>query len=81
MKRPPTLELRGPGGVLPLRAEDEPLAPGHPMWDVPGLLITPHVSGFRRDHWDAVVALFAENRRRFAAGTPLLNVVDKGAGY
>ena len=60
---------------------DEPLAPGHPMWDVPGLLITPHVSGFRRDHWDAVVALFAENRRRFAAGTPLLNVVDKGAGY
>ena len=59
----------------------EPLAPDHPLWDVPNLLITPHVSGFRRDHWDAAVALFAENRRRFAAGKALLNVVDKEAGY
>jgi phosphoglycerate dehydrogenase-like enzyme len=60
---------------------DEPLAPDHPMWDVPNLLITPHVSGFRHDHWDAAVALFVENRRRHAAGEPLLNVVDKRAGY
>jgi phosphoglycerate dehydrogenase-like enzyme len=60
---------------------DEPLASDDPMWDVPNLLITPHVSGFRRDHWDAAVALFVENRRRFAAGQPLLNVVDKKAGY
>jgi len=60
---------------------DEPLGPDDPMWDVPNLLITPHVSGFRPDHWDAAAALFAENRRRFAAGEPLLNVVDKGEGY
>ncbi len=60
---------------------DEPLPPDSPMWDVPNLLITPHVSGFRRDHWDAAIALFADNRRRFAAGQPLLNVVDKSAGY
>jgi phosphoglycerate dehydrogenase-like enzyme len=60
---------------------DEPLGPDDPMWDVPNLLITPHVSGFRPDHWDAAAALFAENRRRFAAGEPLLNVVDKRAGY
>jgi phosphoglycerate dehydrogenase-like enzyme len=60
---------------------DEPLAPDHPMWDLPNLLITPHVSGFRRDHWDAAVALFVENRRRFAAGQPLLNVVEKREGY
>lgn len=60
---------------------DEPLAANHPMWDVPNLLITPHVSGFRHDHWDAAVALFAENRRRFAAGGPLINVVDKKVGY
>jgi phosphoglycerate dehydrogenase-like enzyme len=59
----------------------EPLPPDSPMWDVPNLLITPHVSGFRRDHWDAVIALFVDNRRRFAAGQPLLNVVDKQAGY
>jgi phosphoglycerate dehydrogenase-like enzyme len=60
---------------------DEPLPPDSPMWDVPNLLITPHVSGFRRDHWDAAIALFADNRRRFAAGQPLLNLVDKSAGY
>ena len=60
---------------------DEPLGADDPIWDVPNLLITPHVSGFRHDHWDAAVALFAENRRRFAAGQPLLNVVDKRAGY
>lgn len=60
---------------------DEPLAADHPMWDVPNLLITPHVSGFRHDHWDAAVALFVENRRRYAAGEPLLNVVDMKAGY
>lgn len=59
----------------------EPLGSDDPMWDVPNLLITPHVSGFRRDHWDAAVALFVENRRRLAAGEPLLNVVDKKAGY
>jgi phosphoglycerate dehydrogenase-like enzyme len=60
---------------------DEPLPPDSPMWDLPNLLITPHVSGFRRDHWDAAIALFADNRRRFAAGEPLRNVVDKQAGY
>jgi phosphoglycerate dehydrogenase-like enzyme len=60
---------------------EEPLGPDDPLWDVPNLLITPHVSGFRPDHWDAAVALFVENRRRFADGQPLLNVVDKGAGY
>ena len=48
-----------------------------PLWDVPNVIITPHMSGFRPDHWDAATALFAENLRRFAAGQPLLNVVDK----
>ena len=45
------------------------------------MLITPHMSGFRPDHWDAVIALFAENLERFDAGQPLVNVVDKQAGY
>ena len=62
-------------------ARGEPLPPDHPLWDVPNLLITPHTAGFRADHWDASVELFAENLRRFAAGEPLRNVVDKQAGY
>lgn len=60
---------------------DEPLPAESPFWTLPNVLITPHTSGFRPDHWDAAIALFAENLRRFDAGAPLLNVVDKEAGY
>jgi phosphoglycerate dehydrogenase-like enzyme len=60
---------------------DEPLPPESPFWTLPNVLITPHTSGFRPDHWDAAVALFAENLRRFERGEPLTNVVDKQAGY
>jgi phosphoglycerate dehydrogenase-like enzyme len=69
------------GGAALDVLRDEPLPAGHAMWDVPNLLITPHIAGFRRDHWEAVIELFADNRRRFAAGEPLLNLVDKAAGY
>jgi phosphoglycerate dehydrogenase-like enzyme len=60
---------------------EEPLPADSPFWTLPNVLITPHTSGWRPDHWDATVALFAENLRRFDAGKPLLNVVDKEAGY
>ncbi len=60
---------------------DEPLPADSPFWTLPNVLITPHTAGWRPDHWDAAVALFAENLRRFDAGQPLLNVVDKLAGY
>lgn len=61
--------------------EDEPLARDSPLWSLPNTLITPHTSGFRPDHWDAATDLFGENLRRFETGQPLLNVVDKKAGY
>lgn len=60
---------------------EEPLPADSPFWTLPNVLITPHTSGYRPDHWDAAVALFAENLRRFEAGQPLVNVVDKEAGY
>lgn len=59
----------------------EPLGPDSVLWDLPNLLITPHTSGFRPDHWDAAIDLFAENLRRFERGEALLNVVDKEQGY
>ena len=59
----------------------EPLSPDSPLWDLPDVLITPHTAGFRSDHWDAATALFADNLRRFETGAPLVNVVDKRAGY
>jgi phosphoglycerate dehydrogenase-like enzyme len=61
--------------------EHEPLAPDSTLWGLPNAIITPHMAGFRPDHWDAVTALFAENLRRFERGEPLQNVVDKSAGY
>jgi phosphoglycerate dehydrogenase-like enzyme len=60
---------------------DEPLPDDSPFWTLPTVLITPHTSGFRPDHWDAATALFADNLRRFDTGLPLLNVVNKVAGY
>jgi phosphoglycerate dehydrogenase-like enzyme len=61
--------------------EREPLPPDSPLWSRPDVLITPHVSGFHPRHWDGVIGIFADNLRRFDAGGPLVNVVDKEAGY
>jgi phosphoglycerate dehydrogenase-like enzyme len=59
----------------------EPLPADSPLWDLPNVLITPHTSGFRPDHWDVMTNLFAENLRRYDSDQPLLNVIDKRAGY
>jgi phosphoglycerate dehydrogenase-like enzyme len=61
--------------------EREPLPTDSPFWAMDNVIVTPHIAGFRPDHWDAVVDLFAENLRRYDAGQELLNVVDKRAGY
>ena len=59
----------------------EPLEPSSPYWDLPNVIVTPHSSGAMSDYWTPLVALFADNLRRFEKGEPLLNVVDKVAGY
>jgi phosphoglycerate dehydrogenase-like enzyme len=59
----------------------EPLPADSPLWDVPNLVISPHMSG---DHtgWQRDIAdLFTRNLDRFQRGEPLLNVVDKRLGY
>ena len=61
--------------------EHEPLAPESGLWAAPNVIVTPHMAGFRHDHWDVVTALFADNLQRFDRGEPLRNVVDKRAGY
>jgi phosphoglycerate dehydrogenase-like enzyme len=61
--------------------EREPLDESSPLWDVGDVLITPHTSSLRADYWDITTDVFAENLRRRDAGEPLLNVVDKHAGY
>lgn len=59
----------------------EPLDPASPYWDLPNTIVTPHTSGAMEDYWTPLVALFSENLRRLEDGRPLLNVVDKHAGY
>jgi|SRR5581483_1665559 len=59
----------------------EPLDRTSPYWDLPNVIVTPHISGGMEDYWTPLVALFAENLTRFERGEPLLNVVDKHAGY
>jgi phosphoglycerate dehydrogenase-like enzyme len=61
--------------------EREPLDPASLLWALPNVVITPHTSAFRSDYWEAAVSLFAENLERYQAGRPLVNVVDKDAGY
>lgn len=59
----------------------EPLDPSSLYWDLPNVIITPHTSGAMQDYWTPLVALFSENLRRFERGEPMLNVIDKAAGY
>jgi phosphoglycerate dehydrogenase-like enzyme len=59
----------------------EPLDQASAYWDLPNVIVTPHTSGAMADYWTPLVALFSENLRRFEKGEPMLNVVDKVAGY
>ena len=59
----------------------EPLPSDSPYWRLPNVLVSPHTASFAGDYWAPVVDLFLENLRRFKAGAPLCNVVDKRLGY
>ena len=61
--------------------EHEPLSHDSPLWARDDVIVTPHVSGFHSRHWPETTRIFSENLRRFDAGQPLLNLVDKKAGY
>jgi phosphoglycerate dehydrogenase-like enzyme len=55
--------------------DPEPLPPDHPLWQAPGVLITPHVGGATPAMWPRAYKLVREQLRRFAAGEPLANVM------
>ena len=62
-------------------AYKEPLPPDEPLWRAPHVLITCHTSAHSPKTEGRQMDLFAENVRRYVAGLPLLNVVDKKRGY
>ncbi|MGW4907999.1 D-2-hydroxyacid dehydrogenase [Streptomyces sp. NPDC004270] len=59
----------------------EPLPADSPLWDVPGLIVSPHMSGDTIGWRDELGTQFVELYERWAAGRSLLNVVDKKRGY
>ncbi len=60
---------------------EEPLPPTSPLWKMPNVLITPHISGDSPHYNERAVALFAENLNRYLAGLPLYNRYDPNRGY
>ncbi|AVV42441.1 hydroxyacid dehydrogenase [Streptomyces sp. P3] len=68
------------GAALDVLAS-EPLPVDSPLWRVPGLLISPHMSGDTVGWRDDLGAQFVELFERWAVGRPLRNVVDKRRGY
>ncbi len=58
--------------------EPEPLPADHPLWDLPNVLITPHVAGSVRGLHPRAYRLVGEQLRRFVAGDPLENEVVGG---
>lgn len=61
--------------------EQEPLPPGSPMWDTPGLLVSPHMCGDYIGWLDTLADVFTDNFERWREGKPLRNLVDKKLGY
>lgn len=69
------------GAVLDVFSQ-EPLPAGHPLWGLPNVIFTPHISAISpRRFWDRQLELFLDNWDRYRRGEPLRNMVDKRAGY
>ena len=61
--------------------EHEPLGPDSSLWQAPGLIVSPHMSGDTIGWRDQLGTQFVELYERWETGRPLLNVVDKKRGY
>jgi phosphoglycerate dehydrogenase-like enzyme len=69
------------GGAALDVTDPEPLPDGHPLWSMANCLITPHVGNTPEMAVPLLSARVTENVRRFAAGEPLVGLVDVEAGY
>ena len=61
--------------------EQEPLPADSPLWDMENVVITSHYAGATPFYMDRLIEIFTENLRRYQAGEPMINVVDKNLGY
>jgi D-3-phosphoglycerate dehydrogenase len=61
--------------------EIEPLPPTSRLWDLPNVIITPHVGGQSATRIDDMTSFFCDNLARYQAGAPLRNLVIKELGF
>jgi phosphoglycerate dehydrogenase-like enzyme len=59
----------------------EPLPASSPLWELPGVIISPHSASTAAGENALITDLFCDNLRRFLDGRPLRNVYDRAAGY
>lgn len=59
----------------------EPLPESSPLWEMPNVLLSPHIAGASGDYFARATDLFAENLRRYLSDQPLLNLYDPERGY
>jgi phosphoglycerate dehydrogenase-like enzyme len=59
----------------------QPLPEDSELWNLPNVIITPRIGGISSQKWPTMLPIFRENLRRFIAGKPLRNLVDKDLGY
>ncbi len=69
------------GGAALDVTDPEPLPDGHPLWDLPNCLITPHTADTEEMRRTLLARRIAGNVRRLAAGQELVGLVDPGLGY
>jgi len=69
------------GAALLDVTDPEPLPEDHPLWAMENVYITPHYSGAHPGYQERAGKIFLENLRRYLAGEPMINVVDKREGY
>jgi phosphoglycerate dehydrogenase-like enzyme len=69
------------GGAALDVTEPEPLPDGHPLWDLPNVIVTPHTANTQEMAKPLLGRRITENVRRFAAGEPLIGPVDVSLGY
>ncbi len=71
------------GGAALDVTDPEPLPEGHPLWNAPNLILTPHISGghHMKVTWDRIISIAAKNLKALAENGAFTSVVDRKTGY
>jgi phosphoglycerate dehydrogenase-like enzyme len=60
---------------------EEPLPAESPLWQMPNVIVTPHVAGFSPAYNQRANQVFVENLRRYIGKTEMVNLVRQDWGY